>query len=158
MIRYTSQRNHVDCGPTAIANALKWAGASFSYAGSYKALIANCRAEDGTHWTDLTHELARWEREGVLKLKVWFRPTLKRIEKQLSKGGAVILDHARVNGGGHYGFVSDLRRGSFLVSNEYKGVETTIWISRWLFKDTLLRYEHSDSSYTNGYAWFLTRI
>lgn len=159
MIRYTKQRRRLDCGPAAIANALKWAGSSFSYADSHRDLVSNCCAWNGASPIRLDAELRRWQHEGVLRSKLWFRPTLKRIEEQLSKGGAIILDHAYERPHrGHYAFVSDLHQGEFLVSNEFSDTETTVWVPRRLFKERLLRRMYPGRSYVYGSTWFLTRI
>ena len=83
MIRYIKQRDKYSCGPVAIMNVLKWAGAEFSYQGKIKLFqqLCFCKPSNGTSHASLNYSrpprqwkptiytgfFGRFIRSGILK-------------------------------------------------------------------------------------------
>ena len=92
MPRYIRQRDNYSCGPVALLNALKWAGAtkgtSYDTLPSWRNICKTTRRR-GTSFTDLFHAARMLPLIGARKA----RPKVKLadIDAHLRHGGAVIL-------------------------------------------------------------------
>jgi hypothetical protein len=92
MPRYIRQRDNYSCGPVALLNALKWAGAtkgtSYATLPSWRDICGTTR-HNGTTFTDLFRAARTLPRIGARKA----RPKVKLadINAHLRHGGAVIL-------------------------------------------------------------------
>lgn len=155
MARYVKQPNQYSCGPTAILNALKWAGLDVTLQ-HHPLLEFSCRAEDSDddEFGILDHDfdrVLRWAGKNVFTVRRSKTPTLEVIREHLKNGGSVCLGYSWTEElGGHYAFIAGLDRGLFMVINDHifdKKRRTAKTIQKWLSNKT------SDAPI----AWFLTR-
>ena len=103
-MRYVSQRDRFRCGPIAIANAMKWAGANFSFRDNKKRLDKLCKiSETGCNPVNLTRALKKIGHKyltGIQRRKLSnFTPTqvVRMIRKHIKAGGIVLMNVRRYN-------------------------------------------------------------
>lgn len=91
MPRYCKQYSEYDCGPTAVLNALKWAGYSLTLQKGYKALRHRCGWEkgEGTKAEDLVKTLKQYSKIKVKYLNK--RVTLKDLDSVIENKQSFIL-------------------------------------------------------------------
>lgn len=172
MIRYTKQRDEADCGPTAIVNALKWAGNDISYRDVGASKIA---AELCGYWVGggvpPAYLDSALEKVGLL---LWYKtnPTLDEVEGHIRSGGACIINFARRSRPRrHYVFVPEVTSDGkfFTIVNEYsgKGIKAATKSRRYDFKRKIM-HRMRRPIHLAGYddialnihltgVWFLTR-
>lgn len=106
MPRYIRQRDNYSCGPVALLNALKWAGAtrgtSYATLPSWRDTCRTTRRE-GTRFTDLFRAARMLPLLGARKAKP--RVRLADIDAHLRHGGAVILGSVSEPMGGFHWFL-----------------------------------------------------
>lgn len=150
-MRYTKQFDKSGCGPTAIANAIKWAIESFSYKGARRYLYDMSRLVKGCGvppWGINT--CLRELTEGILTVQKRIQPRLREIDKRLQRGDAMIILYKIKKDWNHYVFVAGkTERGDFMVANKQRNGPAMRNYSRQLFKRDVLR-EHE--------VWFLRRV
>lgn len=92
MVRYIKQKNDYSCSAVVLMNARKWQGEKISYAKHYpeyrkKLLLTPELTEEDywTRWLMLIQEISRIGGDACI------RPTVKRVERMLTKGYAVMV-------------------------------------------------------------------
>jgi len=123
-IRYVKQQNSYSCGPIAVLNSLKWAGAAVTYAYHYSQLVKDCRSrseeadDDGTSVGNFDRVLRKYSADffTVRKPRIC---TFEEFEAHLLEGGAAVLRFWH-NEGGHFSFFPeyDSTSGVFLGIND----------------------------------------
>lgn len=93
-IRYKKQNDNFRCGPVALLNAMKWAGARVSYKDwiDYLCALCNCYDSKGTKYPDLIKAFRACSK-GLFSFKQVDFPSLKEIQNHIRKEGAVVLLH-----------------------------------------------------------------
>jgi len=163
MANYVKQPNPYSCGPTAILNALKWAGLDVTLQ-QFPLLEYSCRTSgpDGDKEDDeigiLDHDfdrVLRWSGKRIFKkIKRKKYPTFKEIKKHLQKGGSICLGYYWIEGkqsGGHYAFLSGIKNGLIEVINDHSvddkiNLRTDKTIRKWM----------KSKKIDAPIAWFLT--
>lgn len=115
----------------------------------------NDRDEHGTFDHDFDRVL-RWSGKKVLKIRRRKNPSFKDIKQHLKNGGSICLGYYWKEWGqegGHYAFMTGMKRGFFMVVNDHSIPDTTRLrtsktIRKWLSIKT------SDCPI----AWFLTQL
>lgn len=98
MPRYLKQYDDYSCGPTAILNALKWAGRSVAYRTHYKRAAKGCRVTEGDYKDrgtlsidfDRTIRMLGKKYFSVRKVRSC---TIQQLADHLENGGAAVLAH-----------------------------------------------------------------
>lgn len=160
-MRYIRQPDSYSCGPTAILNAMKWAGidATSQY---LPYLQFSCRTIDletpadpeshGTLSSDFDRVL-RYVGTGAFHVRRKKNPTASEMKRHLEKGNAIALAYYwedETEKGEHFCFIAGLERGLFVCINDHSRPDTIRLrhmktIKSWLTK-------HNDCPM----AWFLT--
>ncbi len=101
MIRYTKQRDRLSCGPTAILNALKWAGTGATYKEEGRQLIKDCRIHSKDCDLFGIRGVIPFTLDAILERKwickhlhvkyCWSGPTIELLNNHLLSGGAAII-------------------------------------------------------------------
>lgn len=110
MPRYTKQRDHYNCGPVAILNALRWAGINAPYASRIASLERWCRSEppdQGCSDTNFDRALRR-AGSGIFLVRRVYQPLPRDIKAHLGAGEAVILNYGWKDGdryGRHFSLI-----------------------------------------------------
>lgn len=164
--RYYKQRDKFSCGPVAIFNALKWAGAKDGLTAK-RALpplsrLCECsKYNGGTKHTAMDRTL-RIAGKRCFDIRRVYTPKLGEIEEHLRAGGALILNfrwHEMRNGkmvdARHYVLITDIS-----LFGEYFGVvnyssKRPVYqrIHRDTVKKRLMRFRQTPFK-----AWFLTKV
>lgn len=120
MARYCKQYTNTDCGPTAVLNALKWAGYGLTQKKGYKRLRKKCEWSKGspTYLSVLKEVLKGYKKVSVKQKK---SPTLESLDSLIDTGKSFILLYTYKDGkkdSGHFvfGFGKDTRH--YLVHND----------------------------------------
>jgi len=161
MPRYTKQRAPNNCGPAAILNALKWAGADVSHADymGYLTELASCGPLPRGTWHATFDRALRVAGEGLYSVRRIHFPTLGEIEAHLQGEGALVLNYReedRWTISRHFTLmvgVSPSHR-SFYIVNRHHGGKALRKINRGQFKKWDLRFQRTDRHYK---AWFLIK-
>lgn len=160
--RYIRQRDKSSCGPTAIINALKWAGRRVTEKNSKKELriISKCGRENskggaGTNREDLNKVLVE---DTDLKVDRFVkRPAIKEIDNWIDSGGAVIIEYywgkVPINREGHYTLCTERNSKTYTLINDKRN-QTVVRRRRKTMR-TMLRNKsyYGDTSY----AWFIRK-
>lgn len=115
--RYARQRDTFSCGPTAIVNAIKWAGYSCP-AREFKKIFkkrTGCTRLRGTDPWILEQTLKR-----VPELSIQYVlnvPNLRDIDEELKKGRSVLLRYFHSHGG-HYTLIVGRTKKFYVVVND----------------------------------------
>jgi len=153
MPRYIKQRHERSCGPTALMNAVKWAGYSLSYEDyiDYYAKLCDYKKGDdfGTHWLNLHRAiLATPELKLVALLN---RPTLRQLDRFLNKGFSAIVRYKHSKGG-HFAFVPKHTAKFYYMVNGPRSKATLCRISR---KDISKKLRYVDLQGETSKIWIL---
>lgn len=116
-MRYTRQRNKTNCGPTAVMNALKWAGYSCSYKEFGRALKVRCGwyPGEGVPQHKIRYALCVTPELSVVQEK--YAPNLGWIDKQLADDRAVLLCYYHKKGG-HCALIVDKTENYYVLVND----------------------------------------
>jgi hypothetical protein len=168
MPRYLKQYDDYSCGPTAILNALKWAGASVSYRSHYKRVAKYCKVAEGdlkdrgTLSPDLDRTLRTLGRRYLTVRKVR-SCTIQQLADHLQNGGAAILAHVEGEGTlyagqdeaeGHFSFWFDSDGLTFTGAND-GGDSATIVRSRKEMIHKIKKRKHAGAMYPE--VWLLSK-
>jgi hypothetical protein len=135
-MRYLRQPDRYSCGPTAIINAMKWAGLDATSRDYLPYLQFSCRTIDLQNPTDadlngtMDHDfdrVLRYVGKDVFKIKRRRSPSLPEIIRHLKRGGAVALSYFWQESGQeglHFCFISGMDRGSFVCVNDHDAPNT----------------------------------
>lgn len=146
MVKYSKQRNKTDCGPTAVLNALKWAGYSVSIRKGYKSIKKNCKYRPvfGTSSSNILWTLRKYKK---LKTRVLVRPTLSQLDKLLEKGYVFILRYTHDHGeSGHCIFCFGKTDFKYLLIND-SSIKTYRGRTRKTLNSYLRKQRYSDGTY-----------
>lgn len=154
--RFTKQHDRYSCGPTAIANALKWAGQRFSYRDNKKDICDTvaCINPAGMRPSKIVHGLKRHSKKplGVSRRNQF---SLQEVDKHLlSDKGAIILRYywPDLEQTGHYIFISELNTrlfgGMYYVTNLWSDGPAGRYITRNTLKWLMRKRQHA-------ICWFL---
>lgn len=147
---YIVQDDAYSCGPTAIINALKWAGLDATKE-DLDLFRFSCRTIDpefpndwdsnGTTDADLDRVL-RYAGKGKIKVKKIKNPSVPMLIGHLQSKGAVIISYYWKEGaqdGHHFAFISAFKKGLFEVVNDHANKKTIMLrtkatLHKWLKK------------------------
>ncbi len=163
MIRFVKQRDQYRCGPIAILNALKWAGARVSSSDylDYLTELSVCGPSPRGTWHKTFDRALRVAGEDFYSTRRIYYPTLGEIESHLQDGGAIVLnyywriDKEKVSSR-HFQFLVGISpSGDAFYSVNRGGKQPTLQrLTRETFKKDDLRFQRVDENYK---AWFLTK-
>lgn len=157
------QPDSYSCGPTAILNAMKWAGIDAT--GQHLSYIQfSCRTidletpSDSTNHGTLTSDfdrVIRYVGSGVYTVKRKSRPTVSELKRHLQRGEAIAFAyHWEEAGqkGEHFCFISGFSKGLFVCINDHNALDgATICLRRAkTIKKWMKRFDDCPI------AWFLT--
>jgi hypothetical protein len=167
LAKYIRQPDSYSCGPTAILNALKWAGLDVTLQ-EFPLLQFSCRTVDPDsndiedHGT-LDHDfdrVLRWSGKKVLKVRRRKNPSFKDIYIHVKSGGAICLGYfwrEKKQGGEHFCFISGMRRGLFHVVNDHTILDFSNSNDRLRTSKTIKNWMKIKTD-DCPIAWFLTRL
>ncbi len=139
------QRRAKSCGPTAIANVVKWLG----YKTTHDKMMEFC-AGIGAYFPDegmWPSGIRLTLRELEIKVKVRRKPSLKDIDAALDAGCAVMTAYRTPSKTTHIVFVNKRTSSSYCVWN--RNHETSPWYPKKFIIDALRRsLRHSGHCYT----------
>jgi hypothetical protein len=93
MPRYIIQKTPVDCAPTAILNAGKWAGKKVSYKKDYKRIVRDANNQwYGTTYKDIDRTL-RKELKNLCLVRKVRNPDVLETAKHLEEGNAALISY-----------------------------------------------------------------
>jgi hypothetical protein len=123
MPRYARQKkSSFNCGPVAILNCLKWAGAKVNVRQHLPYLEFAVRIHDNAEDPGtLDHDFDRVLRYSASKNLSVLRPkrlTLRALEKHLDQGGAVAVGYYFSGGGGHFTLLVGTKGRGFIAAND----------------------------------------
>lgn len=163
-MRYVIQPDKISCGPTAIINALKWAGVPTSLQDLPK-IQFSCKTVNpvdptnveaaGTYDHDFDRTL-RYAGAPVFTVKKKSRPSFKSVKDHLAGGGAICIGYWWMEEGeenAHFAFIEGLKGSRWIVVNDHASTK----------EPTKLRNEKTVRKWLttrkNGCpaVWFLTR-
>jgi hypothetical protein len=159
-MRYIKQPDKFSCGPTAILNAMKWAGIDANGRDHIPYLQFACRTYDledmegqGTFNHDFDRVL-RYVGKGSFAVKRKKNPTLSEMRRHLKAGHAIALAYHWEDGGQsgeHFCFIAGLWNGLFICINDHTELSgPTIRLRRpETVRKWLKKYEDCPT------AWFL---
>ena len=127
MPKFIKQTNPFNCGPTAILNALKWAGMSDATLSLIPTLEFSCRLvnfEEGDVGTT-DHDFDRVIRYAGQMYYTVVRPetvTIGGIDNHLESGGSIAIGYVGYGStdGGHFCFISEKVGSSYAFINDSK--------------------------------------
>lgn len=163
MTQYIKQRDKFRCGPIAVFNSLRWAGADISARYVYE-LTDKCNTkhfgQGGTDHHDFDRVL-REEAAELVKIDLILKPRMYEIEEHLKNGGALVLNFAYnrdelVGVHRHYTLLTEISEtGKTLeMVNGYSNRPAVQKIRRKTFvTDCLSHTRDKDAK-----AWFLTKV
>jgi len=116
--RYAKQIRKTDCGLTAIANTMKWAGSNISYKSFYNMFKSKCDTTYGIDPETMTTILSQINSLELKKvLAAGF--SLKQINKHLDNDGAVIIRYFHNQKlQGHYALCVGRTKHSYKMVND----------------------------------------
>lgn len=149
-VRYIRQPDSYGCGPTAIINALKWAGFRATLKKHYRSLVVRCKAKDpdGHEFSGTTpknfQNALKYTGRNLLKIKHLTHPSLKEISQELNNGKAVVILHFNQNdhGSSHYTLLIGKLGKDFIAVNAFHGCKTVAQISDKIIKTWTRRKEN----------------
>jgi len=124
-LRYIKQRDKYACGPIAIMNVLKWAGAKITYNSHFKHIkkISNCGIS-GTDYDGIVKVVKSYKKLfDVLECHFIY---ISDIDYYIKNRGSIILEYyykdlESFDGySGHYVFISGKLGKHYLVVNNYR--------------------------------------
>lgn len=149
-MRFIRQRDQYSCGPIAIINALKWAGAYLTYKSDFKKIKNLCKTTIswGTTPENISKVLSVYSEHINFEVKALI--TLKIIDKHLKSGGSVILEYWFNEDGvydGHYVFIFRKDGHDFIAVNNMNGAPAAQPCTRQMLKSMLRckKYRHTGS-------------
>jgi len=162
MPRYVRQRDQYRCGPIAILNALKWAGAKVSSSDylDYLTALSVCGPSPRGTWHKTFDRALRVAGEDFYSVRRIYYPTLGEIESHLQDGGAIVLNYYwRIDkedvSSRHFQLLVGMSASGDIISVNRGGKQPTLQrLTRETFKKDDLRFQRVDESYK---AWFLTK-
>ena len=162
MPRYVRQRDQYRCGPIAILNALKWAGARVSSSDylDYLTELAVCGPSPRGTWHKTFDRALRVAGEDFYSVRRIYYPTLGEIEFHLQDDGAIVLNYYwRIDkedvSSRHFQLLVGMNASGDVLSVNRGGKQPTLQrLTRETFKTDDLRFQRVDESYK---AWFLTK-
>ena len=149
-IRYIRQPDSYGCGPTAILNALKWAGFRATLKKHYRPLVTRCKSKDpdGHEFSGTTpknfQNALKYTSKNIFKVKHLTYPTLNQISKELDKGNAVIILHFNEGdqeGSSHYTLLISKLGQDFIAVNAYHKCKTVAPVTHNTMKNWTKRKE-----------------
>ena len=159
MVRYVRQSDKYSCGPTAIINAIKWAGYSYPSRDNLMFVARACSSsyEFGTEEADLERVL-RQLTCGFLRVRKRCRPTIDELARHVAKPdcAAIVLYYhsSDPSGPGHYTLMTDADAGHVILVNDTTH-ETVTRSPRCLFSLRLRNMRDDRRSFPQ--AWLLRR-
>lgn len=160
MARYIKQRDKFSCGPVAILNALRWAGADVS-TGYVYVLSDKCRCvpvgvrrdKVGTDHYDFDRVI-RQESEGLFRVDLILKPRLEEIETHLQDGGAVVLNYKHEKAR-HFNLLTEVSESgkTFELVNDFSEKMAVVKVRRKTFFDRCLKFNND----IGRKGWFLTK-
>lgn len=163
-MRYARQPDKYSCGPTAILNALKWAGEDVSTKEHLPFLQFGCRTIDLEHPHDIDlngttdddfDRVLRYVAKGMFRIRKVNHRSVAKMKAHLARGGAICFSYYWAEdgqSGHHFAFIEKLDRGQFVIVNDHNAqnedtvtIRTSTTLRRWLKK-------HKESPC----VWFLT--
>lgn len=166
MPRYLKQYDNYSCGPTAILNALKWAGVAASYRTHYKRVAKGCKVAEGEYKDrgTLSSDLDRTVRalgKAHFTVRKVRSCTIQQLDEHLQNGGAAILAHleeelyaGQKDIEGHFSFWFHSDGKSFTGAND-GGPDATIVRTRKEMVSKIRKRKHGSDLYPE--VWLLTR-
>lgn len=168
-MKYIRQPDKYSCGPTAIVNAMKWAGIDANSRELIPFLQFGCRTIDlenpedaesnGTTDQDFDRVL-RYVAKGHFKIRRRKNPRINEIIKHLKAGKAVVLSYFWGPGSlkyGHFCFLLSVERGRVVTINDHESEtirrRTFATIAKWIKNKSWDEKKGEDES---PYAYFLT--
>jgi hypothetical protein len=153
-IRYTRQHDRFRCGPTAVANVIKWSGKPFSYKSSIKQLdkLCKCQHGNGTYPKDLDVALSKIAKKNKLTLFKKERPSLREIEKHLKEGGTLLFRYYWGPRNGHYFLVTRQSKARQFYTVNFEREKTYRWVPRSVFIKDVLTYRRNKLT-----VWFISK-
>lgn len=146
MPRYAKQIGKRTCGPTAVANVLKWSGAQFNYRQHRKTLMWDCSIPHGLWGTSgrtLDLVLRHYADEVGFSVKFDKKPRLASIDKQLDSGGIVLVNYEHRQGKHYALIVAKTENNYYEVVNAFKDEPAQVTIDRQELKRDILYYRTS---------------
>jgi len=144
MPRYAKQLDRYSCGPTAIANMLKWGGVRLNYKRDRKRLIADCGSSflRGTSSKMFNSVLRFYGNMLGVSVRRKYRPKLADIDRHLSQGGIVIVNYEHRKGR-HYAVITEGDGRTYNTVNAYRVRKAVHTITRRMLKREMLYYRTS---------------
>lgn len=140
--RFARQLNKRSCGPTAIANAAKWAGFSYSLRDNHSFLMELCECENGTEPKNFNRVLRATLAGPRLSILRRRRPSIKDVLDHIKKPNcaAVLEYYYPIKGSmaGHYALVIDATAKHVICVNDQRD-KTINMIPLSTFKRRLTR-------------------
>ncbi len=164
MPRYVKQRDHFRCGPVAILNALKWAGAKVSSSDylDYLTELSACGPPPRGTWFKTFDRALRVAGESFYSVRRIYYPTLGEIESHLQDDGAIVFNHywrtdKKDVSGRHFQLLIGMSASGDSLYSVNRGSKQPALqrLTRETFKMDDLRCQRVDPHYK---AWFLTRV
>jgi hypothetical protein len=161
MTRYIKQRDNFRCGPVAVINSLRWAGADISTNYVYE-LTDKCLATPTNGGTPhyAFDRILREDGKGLLNVDLILKPRMYEIEDHLKKGGVAVLNYVwfdERDGDSHRHYVlitEESKSGrTFEVVNDFKTRPAATKIRR----KTFAKYFDFRNDET-AKAWLLTKV
>ena len=157
MTQYIKQRDKFRCGPVAVLNSLRWAGANVSTNYVYE-LSEKCKTRPFGYGGTSHHDFDRvMRKEGgeLFKADLILKPRINEIEEHLKKGGALVLNYAW---GKHRHFVlltevSETGK-TFAMINDFANRPAVVKVRRKTFIERCLMHRNDE----DAKAWLLTKV
>lgn len=160
MVRYARQPYKYSCGPTAIINAVKWAGYSYSLRDNHTFVARACNSsyEFGTEELELERVLRRLTR-GFMRIRKRCRPTADELMSHVIKQdcAAIILYYRSddPDGDAHYTLMTDVGAGHVTLVNDVIN-KTLTRCPKWHLDEKLLKSREDKECFPQ--AWLLRKI
>lgn len=158
MTRYIKQRDKYSCGPVAVFNSLRWAGADVSSSYVYD-LKDKCKLEVSEEKQGVEHydfdRVLREEGIDLFRVDLILKPRMSEIETHLQTGGALVLNYAWEEGR-HYTLVTEESETgkTFEMVNEFSKRPTVVKVRRKTFVERCLSFRND----ITAKAWLLTKV
>lgn len=128
-MRYARQPHARSCGPTAILNALKWAGRPATLKREYPILRAECKCTNGT-WRYIFDRVIRKHAKGLFTVERRALPTYSQLRRLCRSGHAFVLAYMNVGWqDAHYAFYFP-SAGKLYAVNEHDKCATVALCSK----------------------------
>jgi predicted secreted Zn-dependent protease len=145
MPRYAQQIGRTSCGPTAIANVLKWVGVKLNYKRDRRQLMKDCCCTSlyGTSFARFNYVLRHYAEQVGFTVRRKYKPKLADIDRHLKCGGiaAICYEHQY---GRHYALIVAGDGKRYDMVNAFRGAPAVDKDrTRWELKHRVLYYRKS---------------